>query len=664
MSVIDRCNNIVAVSTCEGISLPEDWSAWHVRYPTRREPTEVLAEATCEPLSFVCGAGAAASPVERVLTDNTIDLMPLTVPRGFEYCRDIALLRTTMTCPDKLTLGITAGADWFMAWFCNGNLVHETFTHNGNGVRPPSVFDHQFALPLMAGANTLEVLVMSGGSGFKLHAAAYTHQIKAAHASQTAERMKKREQLRLKLQQSACVRVDAAIDLGPWSRPEKHHCISLGMAEDTALAAAVREVGPFEVVRAFSATRYLGNDKPLGDDIRRRLRNISKASREVMFVLNSIEPRLVLSSESAGRLYVNRLVEDILRIRADAPNAVWMEVFNESECGQKHIDIDDYYALYRLACEAATLADQQLPNLPALRVGGPCPCSFDVRRIGRFLDHFAADTWSGKRLEFVSYHQYLFGREHQPITVGDELSTLREMLRTRGLDSNLPIHVNESGLFPTNLGSSDVAADMLTQCTGVLTLHKQYLDQGSQVRPYMWTWFHHNPRKNLFVPTRERMLPTNHHEAIANADARAHVLPFCDERADRFTAFGHMNRLLSRLGSRRVSCQAMPTNDDGLGLHAIATADNRSVDLLLWSYGYTNLADLPDYDVPVDIAHTALQGELLLEITRIDINHGNYLTGDRPPLVQSERITVTDGTLRHRLQLPRNAVALLSWRRA
>ena len=50
--------------------------------------------------------------------------------------------------------------------------------------------------------------------------------------------------------------------------------------------------------------------------------------------------------------YAERLTAALRRLRDVAPACRWIEVFNETEVGDRHLDDHAYFQMYRLVCRA------------------------------------------------------------------------------------------------------------------------------------------------------------------------------------------------------------------------------------------------------------------------------------------------------------------------
>ncbi len=97
------------------------------------------------------------------LKDGSINLA---VVGGTYKERTEAICVAEIDSPDARTIRVGAAADWWMAWFVNGQPVYDTLEQGNGG--PQSLLAHQFDMPLRAGKNLIVARVLSGSQGFRL----------------------------------------------------------------------------------------------------------------------------------------------------------------------------------------------------------------------------------------------------------------------------------------------------------------------------------------------------------------------------------------------------------------------------------------------------------------------------------------------------------------
>ncbi|WP_433251177.1 hypothetical protein ACQPYK_05470 [Streptosporangium sp. CA-135522] len=248
------------------------------------------------------------------------------------------------------------------------------------------------------------------------------------------------------------------------------------------------------------------------------------------------------------------------------PSIEWLESENETP------SIADYYPMYRFTYRVVNAVNAMgLPG-PKIKIGGPTTDIFTVRRIGQFLDLYAADQDPHKRLDFISYHQYLIDTsgdptkwtalKENPAIVSTERAQLNAMLSQRGL-ATLPALVSETGVFPKDRESSlGLSADLHIQAAALASLHYYYLNQ-SGVTPFHWTIDHpENDRKDLFEDT-------------ATGVARPYY-----------------NTVLmqSMLPRTRYAATSDALSPQGIGVYGLAAAEPGKVSVMTWNYQWTHQA--------------------------------------------------------------------------
>ena len=107
-------------------------------------------------------AGCRLSPRPVSLSGNRLDLGSLL---GGAREGRAAYLLTALTADTAMEAEFGAGADFFMKWWVNGEVVCDTLA-SGNGNRPPTAFNRRFTASLKPGRNLLAVKVVSGPEGF------------------------------------------------------------------------------------------------------------------------------------------------------------------------------------------------------------------------------------------------------------------------------------------------------------------------------------------------------------------------------------------------------------------------------------------------------------------------------------------------------------------
>jgi hypothetical protein len=127
------------------------------------------------------------------------------------------------------------------------------------------------------------------------------------------------------------------------------------------------------------------------------------------------------------------------------PNIRYVEVCNEYELkGFMGATDEEYYRFYRLAYEAVNEANKEL-GLKAdncILVGGPVVTgSFD--RLEHFIEFYSQDKNQGKKLDFISWHEY-----HQDVSqTANREKEIKVMLTKYNLSLNIPMFISEHDPF-------------------------------------------------------------------------------------------------------------------------------------------------------------------------------------------------------------------------
>lgn len=293
-----------------------------------------------------------------------------------------------------------------------------------------------------------------------------------------------------------------------------------------------------------------------------------------------------------------------------------------------------YYEWYKVFCNVINEINAELnPPIP-LKLGGPALGFYNTTYLDAFLNAFRDDPNSGKRLDFISYHQYRqrgtgVTENPGPAAVKNEKSILETKLTNRGLDPETKVFVTEYGVFPGPAsgpkGHSDntEAQDQLTQAAAMATTGMYYVEGGMSM-PMHWTIDHgDNPRKDMFVDGLDGV-----------------PLPYYN-----------VLRMQSMLKTSRIasSTSAGALNAvTGLGVHSLATRDDTGIAVMLVNYQWDQVADGAgmDYNVTANISSIPAglfsgSRKMRLERYQIDNTNSNYNSGaDNAPLKKIEDVVL------------------------
>lgn len=279
----------------------------------------------------------------------------------------------------------------------------------------------------------------------------------------------------------------------------------------------------------------------------------------------SYDPLVTGGTWSAAELFAAE--RDMLaHYKRRYPKIEYLEVENEKIW--KPEDVPGYYLKYRLMYQVANAVNaMRLPG-PALKVGGPTLDIYSEWRLAPFLDAYRADPDPAKRLDFVSYHQYLVNTDASkpwtankdfPAIVASERSNVDTLLKKRNLPL-VPIFVSEVGVFPqlreTPLG---LDADLHIQAAALASLHYHYAERPGIV-PFDWTIDHpENDRKDLFL----------------------------DIRTGETRPYYNVLRMESMLPATRYHASSDALSPRGTGVYGLAAADAGTIAAMTWNYQWT-----------------------------------------------------------------------------
>lgn len=361
------------------------------------------------------------------------------------------------------------------------------------------------------------------------------------------------------------VTVDASTDLG--AMPRLHNNFEARDAHtrvgtaDEQLADAIN----FDIHRTWSEwNTELYNFSTSTYDYAAQYALYDKASRisdSILWIMHNAYGNVTNGTKTESE-YRTIMYNVLKHYKERYPKIEWIEVGNEPH----NID-DNYYNGYKVTYSVINQINNEVNNGPKLKIGGPVTAGPDMTKIGQLLDYYVADANSDKKLDFISYHNYLFGNEKKPSIISSERNDVNNLLSTRGLSTNIPILVSETGVFPGSNGTKDYTTDILTQAAGVASNHYYYLPQ-TNIKPFHWVHDHStNSRKNQFAPNQDGV-PTPYYNMI---------------------------RMLSMLKGNRISASSNQLTSNGIGVYGLASKDNNGVYIMNWNYQWTDVNKAEHY---------------------------------------------------------------------
>jgi len=277
--------------------------------------------------------------------------------------------------------------------------------------------------------------------------------------------------------------------------------------------------------------------------------------------------------------YADEMTKLLEYFKRHYPKIEFIEVDNEPNGGGEKPA--EYYLTYSKACSVVAkinskIAAGSLPG-PALKVGGPTLYKMDVPECKKwlepFLNAYLADPSPGKRLDFISYHQYLLREfpklqdteifKDSPARVSGERAMIDAALKAHGLPV-VPFMITEGGLYAGEQPEPTPSREFFIKAAGQLALDYFYLNQNGII-PYRWTVDAIQPVKCMF--TRD-----------ANGKWTGEPRPFY-----------HATHFETQLPAQRYASETL-LDAKGMGVGTLAGGSPRKVAVLVWNYQWKNAA--------------------------------------------------------------------------
>ncbi|HEY4287825.1 MAG TPA: sodium:solute symporter family protein [Puia sp.] len=216
---------------------------------------------------------------------------------------------------------------------------------------------------------------------------------------------------------------------------------------------------------------------------------------------------------------------------------------------------DAHYQFFKCLYEAVAQFNERLPAADQLKVAGLGSNNPGSRWgfIDGFLLRYSRDSSAKKRLDYITWHGYLFPGGYPAMVegVGD---SLRRLLKLHRLDVGLPVIVDEMGLAePSTIEDlSDLQGAMKKEAA--MASFTDVLQEYYEKEPGNW-------------------LP------ISGAGWHFALLTYGKQNI--LSAYAKGMLLRSKLGDWKIPVKAMPVDAQGYGLHAVATKEDARISILL-----------------------------------------------------------------------------------
>ncbi|MEI8288348.1 MAG: hypothetical protein WCH99_02655 [Verrucomicrobiota bacterium] len=275
--------------------------------------------------------------------------------------------------------------------------------------------------------------------------------------------------------------------------------------------------------------------------------------------------------------YLDEMGRALEYFKRHYPKIEFVEIDNEPNAsGEKPAG---YYSTYSKACSVIAKINSKIAagSLagPSLKVGGPTLYKLDMTEFQKWMDPFlsayAADPSPYKRLDFISYHQYLL-RENpkvqdaevykdSPARVAGERAMIDATVKARGLPI-VPFMITEGGLYAGGQPEPTPIRDFFIKASGQLALDYFYLNQ-TGIIPYRWTVDAIEPVKALFVKD-------------GSGQWTGEPRPFY-----------HATYFETQLPAQRYASDTL-LDTKGMGIGTLAGGSPRKVAVLVWNYQWKN----------------------------------------------------------------------------
>lgn len=221
------------------------------------------------------------------------------------------------------------------------------------------------------------------------------------------------------------------------------------------------------------------------------------------------------------------------------------------------VHADAHYRFFTCLYEAVAAFNEGRPGVEQLRIAGLGSNNPGSRWgfIDGFLLRYSRDSSAKKRLDYITWHSYLFPGGY-PTMVAGMGDSLRRLLRLHGLDVRLPVIVDEMGLAEPS------TIEDLSDLQGATTKEAAMASFSTALQDYY-----------------EKELP-GHWLPISGAGWHFALLTYGKQNI--LSAYAKGMLLRSKLGDWKVPVKAAPVDAQGYGLHAIATKEDRRISVLVF----------------------------------------------------------------------------------
>jgi hypothetical protein len=217
---------------------------------------------------------------------------------------------------------------------------------------------------------------------------------------------------------------------------------------------------------------------------------------------------------------------------------------------------DAHYSFFKCLYEAVALFNAQQPKNDLVKIAGLGSNNPNSRWdfINGFLKRYSADASQAKRLDYITWHTYLFPGNYPSMITG-VADSLKKLLKINHLDTNLPVIVDEMGLAEPS------TIEDLSDLQGAMRKEAAMANFTTALQDY------YEKEKGPIIP-------------ISGAGWHFALLTYGKQNI--LSAYAKGLLLRSKLGDSKIPVTATPADSQGYGLHAIATKENKKISILVY----------------------------------------------------------------------------------
>lgn len=218
---------------------------------------------------------------------------------------------------------------------------------------------------------------------------------------------------------------------------------------------------------------------------------------------------------------------------------------------------DAHYQFYKCLYKAVALLNKELPADRQLLVAGLGANNANSRWsfIEGFLQRYHADPAPDKRMDYITWHTYLFPGNYPAMMEGAN-DSLQKILSKFGLNQKVKVIVDEMGLAEPS------TIEDLSDLNGALKKEAAMASYSAILHDY------YEKEKGPFTP-------------ISGAGWHFALLTY--GRQNILSAYAKGMVLRSRLGDSKIPLKVSPQDHQGFGLHAMATKTYHKISVLICS---------------------------------------------------------------------------------